>query len=110
MIDYSLFRPVKVCGIGCIIFTIFGLIFFYNTLTNPETGQDIKYFITIISAWHLFTGLGILMQKMWGYYLMKFYLYVMCLAVPIGTYYALRGLRYLKENEIKKFFDKSISI
>jgi hypothetical protein len=110
MIDYSLFRPVKVCGIGFIVFTILSLVFFYNTLTNPETSQGTKYFIIIICIWHLFTGLGILMQKMWGYYLMKFYLYVMCIGVPICTYFALKGLRYLRENEIKKFFDKSISI
>jgi len=100
MIDYSLFRPVKVCRVGCIIFTIIALIFHYDTLTNPEANQSFKYFVTIINVWHLFTGIGILMQKMWGYYLMKFYLYVMLLAVPIGTYFSLRCLRYLRENEI----------
>jgi len=47
---------------------------------------------------------------MWGYYLMKIYLFILLLGVPIGTYLALKALRYLKENEIKKFFGKSITI
>lgn len=109
MIDYSLFKPVRFAGSFCIIFTIFGILFHYNTLTNPEVDSSFKYFVTIVSIFHLSVGLGILLQKIWGYYLMKLYLFILLLGVPIGTYLALKALLYLKENEIKMFFDKSIT-
>jgi len=104
MIDYSHFKPVRFAGSFCIIITIIGIIFHYNTLTNHEVDSSFKYFVTIVSIFSLFVGLGILLQKMWGYYLMKLYLFIFLLGVPIGTYLALKALRYLKENEIKKFF------
>jgi hypothetical protein len=62
-----------------------------------------------MSAWHYFMGVGILARRMWGYFLMKLYLHIMLLGFPVGTYLALRALKYLRENQIIEFFGKGVS-
>jgi hypothetical protein len=50
-----------------------------------------------------------LARRMWGYFLMKLYLHIMLLGFPVGTYLALRALKYLRENQIIEFFGKGVS-
>jgi hypothetical protein len=61
-------------------------------------------FLSIMAVWHLVSGLGILFRKMWGFKLMKVYLYTMYLGIPLGTLLARKILSYIKENDIKLFF------
>ncbi len=104
MIENKFFRPVRISGIALIIAGICGALLQISLLNDPEFDKAFNIFVTTISVWHLITGLGVLSQKYWGYILLKFYLYFMLLGVPIGTYYGLKALRYLKEKEIVKFY------
>jgi hypothetical protein len=109
MIEYDIFRPVRISGIALIIAGVCGALLQISLLNDPEFDNSFNIFVTTMSVWHLITGLGVLSQKYWGYILLKFYLYFMLLVVPIGTYYGLKALRYLKENEVSKFYSgKSI--
>jgi hypothetical protein len=100
LLDFNKFRPVRTGGILLITVGVAGLLFHFEHLTDPR----FKFFILVTTSWHLITGLGIILQKMWGYYLLKLYLYVLLLAIPVGTYIAWQSLRYLRDNEIERFF------
>jgi len=56
------------------------------------------------AIWYLITGIGILTRKKWGYYLLKIFLYVLLIAFPIGTLIGYKSLKYMKRNNIQKFF------
>lgn len=100
LLDLDKFRPVRIGGLLLIMIGVAGLLFHFEHLTDPS----FRSFILVATGWHLITGLGIILQKMWGYYLLKVYLYVLLLAIPIGTYIAWQSLRYLRDNEIERFF------
>ncbi len=107
--DYSLFRPVKTAGIFLILFSVvIGAAHVFGFFKDPDFDKSFDIFFLIIFIWHLSTGLGILSQKMWGYYLLKFFLYIMVLSFPIGTYFGVKSLRYLRENNIKSFFSETV--
>lgn len=63
-----------------------------------------NYFGISMLIWYLITGIGILMRKMWGYYLFKLFLYVLLLGFPIMTYISYKSLQYTKKNNIKVLF------
>jgi len=104
ILDYKRFRSIKTLGI---ILLLIGVLGFFALITNwyeAEFYDAAIVFILVMSAWHLITGLGILVRKKWGFALMKFYLYVLLLGNPVGTLLAKRILGYIKENEIEFFF------
>lgn len=55
-------------------------------------------------------GLGLTLRKIWGYYLFVVFLYLSYPGFPIGTLIAYKGLKYIKENDIKSFFNNSLQI
>ena len=63
-----------------------------------------KIFVLVISIYYLATGIGILFRKLWGYYLLKSFLYDLFLGFPIGTFIALKSLKFMKDNSIKEEF------
>jgi len=97
-------KPVRFAGTFCIIITLLGLIFQSYALPKSDFDISFKYIVAIVSAFHLLVGFGVLSQKIWGYYLMKIYLYIILLGVPIGTLLSLKALNYLRENEVKQYY------
>ena len=104
LLDDAIFRPVKIPGILFVAIAILGSAFHAGSLREPE----FRCFIIFMTAWHLSTGLGILFRKIWGFYLLKSYLYFLLLGFPIGTWIAVKSLRYIKEKEIVRFFKSRI--
>ena len=70
----------------------------------PQFDVAFDIFAWVNIVWYLLMGLGILQQKIWGYYMLKVYLYLLAVGFPIGTYIGLKSLKYLKERNIKDFF------
>ena len=52
----------------------------------------------------LFTGVGVLLRKRWGYYLLKALLYVILLGFPIGTLVSWLALRYIRNQQLREQF------
>lgn len=73
-------------------------------LNDPDLSTYFKIFGVVISLWHLLGGIGVLLQKSWGLYVFKSYLYVLLLGIPIGTFIASKTLKYIKSNELDKLF------
>ncbi len=82
---------------GC-LYTLYVISF------NDSLSVFMGYSGTAITIWYLVTGIGILARKLWGYYLLKTFLWIMFLAFPIGTFISFKSLKFMKRNSIKKVF------
>lgn len=68
-----------------------------------------SYYIEIgTSIFSLVAGIGILIRRKWGYYLLKFVLYILFPSFPIGTYISWSSLKYMKKNNVKELYQKWI--
>jgi len=104
ILDYERFRPIQTFGIILMCIGIFGCLTVITQWSNPEIFRSAWIFVLTMTIWHLLTGVGILLKKGWGFYLLKFYVYALYLAVPIGTLLAKRMLEYIRVNDIQRFF------
>jgi hypothetical protein len=100
LLDYDKFRPVQAGGVLLVGLGVVGFLFYFEYLTESR----FSWFILVMPAWHLITGLGVVLQKTWGYYLLKVLFVTLLLAVPVGTYIAWKSLMYIREHNIENFF------
>lgn len=102
-------RFTKVYGYVLISFFIITVASLYIYLSAELSPIHHRYIGIVIAIWYLVTGIGILSMRRWGYYLFKFFLYILFLAFPIGTIISYRSLKYIKDNNIRDlYFFKSI--
>jgi hypothetical protein len=76
MLEDDILRPIKIFGTVLFVIGFFGIIFDFIYLNDPEVSTGFKIFGVIISMWHLLGGIGILLKKIWGFYIFKSYLHV----------------------------------
>jgi hypothetical protein len=65
---------------------------------------DFALFLIIMIIVHLLVGAGILSRKHWGFIIFKGYLYLLLLAIPIGTYISHKTLCYLKQDDVANLY------
>lgn len=107
-------RLLKRIGVILIGLAVVGFLFFGNIWLDPKSeayifGQDPPsetaiWFVTIINAIYLIAGTGILRFTKWGYFLLKFLLYTLVVAFPVGTIISYKILTYMKKHQAKKYF------
>ena len=102
--DYNKYKPLMTFGLLLAIAGIIGFFMGIVILRESNMNSDMAYFAFIMSIWHFSTGLGVIIKKPWGYYLLKIYLYFMLIGIPIGTMISMKILKYIKDNEIKDYF------
>ena len=108
--NYDRFKPIRTFGY---VLTVAGCLIAFLTAVN---WYDLRFdfgfrvFAIFMTTWHLLTGFGIILRKFWDFYLMKYYLYILFLVVPIGTLIANKILNYIRDNEIRTFFIKESTI
>ncbi len=98
------FKPILIFAFVLIASSIIGVVMFIDLINDPSFDKDFSIFLFVMVAWHILTGIGIVVQRFWGLVLFKFYLYVLYIGFPIGTYIARKTLRYMRENKIEKYF------
>jgi hypothetical protein len=101
-------RFLKTYGIVLICFSIFGSyplvsLYFMEDRSDIAVHKFVTFFV-LTGVWYLATGIGILLRSKWGYFLFKFFLYILLLGFPIGTFIAYKSLKYIKRNDIKTLF------
>jgi hypothetical protein len=95
---------LKIYGYSLIVLAFLSYLCIFNVSYDIRFSHFLFYGGIIIATWYLITGVGILIKKKWGYYLFKFFLYVLLVSFPIGTIISYLSLQYMKRNDIKKFF------
>lgn len=105
MTTIDFLKPIRVFGyfflsVGCI-----SVITHFLSLSETNYTYGFRVFVLSVGLFHFLIGLGILLRKRWGFYGFKCYLYLLYIAVPIGTYIAVRTLEYLRRYDIKQSFN-----
>jgi hypothetical protein len=103
-LELKKYRPIKFFGFVLIIVGSFGFVELVSEFYQPRFDLLGVVFLFVLAPIHFFTGIGVILKKKWGYPLLKLYLYLLLLAVPLGTLLAIKILRYIKDNEIEYFF------
>jgi len=110
MLDYNLFKPIRNFGLLIIILGTAGLACLFTFSNDSDFYFAGKIFIGIVSFFHLFIGYNIISRNKMGFACLKLYLYLMYPSFPLGYFYAKKAFEYIKTNNIKKFYDKTIMI
>jgi hypothetical protein len=106
-------RPIRIFGAALILFSLVGTWVFFSPLSPAyfftffAEISDPGWMLAFIlgnTLFYLLTGLGVIVQKKWGYWFLKLWLYMLFLAFPIGTVISYMFLRYIKKHEIKRYF------
>jgi hypothetical protein len=100
----SKMKFIRTFGIALIVFSILSTLALFISASMTGVPAYSNYFGISITAWYLSTGIGIIAQRKWGYFLFKFFLYVLLLAFPVGTYVSYKALRYMNKNDISAMF------
>jgi len=104
MIDHNILKPLITFGMVLIVSSFLGLVMFYVLVNDPKYDSSFSYFIAFMVVVHFFVGLGVVLKKSWGLALFKCYLYILLLGFPIGTYIAIKTLKYIKHYHVHKYF------
>ena len=99
-------RFIKACGYIFISLSAGCLYTIYCIYSMGKVSIDTYYFGIGVSLFYLVSGIGILMRKKWGYYILKLFLFLFIINFPIGTIIAYKSLSYMKKKNIKQFFMK----
>lgn len=100
----EILKPIMMFGYFFIGLGIAGFFMHFAALNDIRYTYGFEFFVILTSFLHIFIGLGVILKKMWGFYSLKFYLYFLYLAIPIGTYVAIKTLKYIKTYSIEKYF------
>lgn len=95
---------VRTMGYLFAVFFLITLWFYYLTVHLPESPPWMGNFIAVHLVFYLVGSLGLFSRRLLGYYALKVFLYALLLAFPIGTYIAIRTLRYMKRENIRSLF------
>lgn len=98
------YRLLKIYGVYFIICAFACALLHIAALSKPYYTIEFQLFVLLMGLLHFFVGIGIFYKKKWGYYLFKLYLYLLYLAIPIGTYISLKTLKYIEKYNIRKYF------
>lgn len=100
----NILKPIKFFSGILIISSFIGIFMFFSLQTDPEFDSSFKIFLIGMIIFHFITGVGLLIQKFWGFYLFKLFLFIWLLGVPIGTFISYKTLQYIKRHDLEKFF------
>ena len=78
----------------------------YSLLEDADIEKNVNFLLFIIISIfiHSFVGISILSKRRWGLFVFKLYLYLMLLAIPIGTYISKKFFEYIENNNIEDLY------
>lgn len=106
-------RPIRAFGVVLMALGIVGTIFFLFLTTpapffNPTSSsfhERLAFYLTAsVLIFYFSAGLGVVLLKKWGYYMLKFFLYILFLALPLGPIISYLSLRYMRRHHINRYF------
>jgi len=93
---------------GIMMIVSAGICTYFAVPFATEFPERVEYFGIGTAVWNLVAGIGILFRRKWGYYLLKFVVYILFLSFPIGTVISYSSLKYMKKNNVKELYQKWI--
>ena len=106
MVQIDILKPIKIFSYCVIMMGVVGILMHFFLQQDDRYAIEFMYFTLMVSFFHFFVGAGIILRHYWSYYLFKLYLYLLLIGFPIGTYIAIKMLKYIDKYDVKKFFRK----
>ncbi len=100
----NVLQPVMIFGYCLILMSIIILLAHFSSPERASFHMEFRYFAIAISSFHFFIGFGVILRKKWGYYFFRFYLYLLSIGFPIGTFIGIKMLKYIDQHDVKRFF------
>lgn len=110
MLELERFKPVRNLGLALILIGVLGIVCHVLNSRDPEYIIGFQIFVLVVSAFHLLIGFSIVSRSRHGFTCLKLYLYLLYPGFPLGYFYAKRMFEYIEENQIERFFGKSIKL
>jgi len=105
---------IKMIGVVWPTLALYGGYLFWTTFLSEGSPSFVgagtptsKLFVFAATFWILFNilvAIGMLFHRRWGFILVRAYLYIMLLGIPIGTAIAILLLSYIKRQELRGYF------
>lgn len=97
-------QPIKYFAYILISSSFFGVLLLYDLSRKDDFDLHFSIFVAASMLLHISVGFAVLSLKKWGLMVFKIYLYVLFLAVPIGTYISYKTLKYIESNNISEYY------
>ena len=104
MSNIDMYRPIKFFGYFFIASGIAVFLLYISSLRDIGFKPVLLFVIIVISISQVILGFGVVLKRLWGFYLLKFVLNCLYVAFPLGTLIAHRTLKYIDEYNIIKYF------
>jgi len=104
MTNLDLLKPIRMFGYFFIMIGAAGLLIHFLALGDVRYTAGFKAFVLVVSFLHILVGSGVILRRIWGFYALKLYLYSLYLAIPIGTYVAIKTFKYIRTYNIEQYF------
>jgi len=98
-------KPIIFFGYCLVFIALLIIPKYYFSRNSANYIADFFSFEIIVSLFHLIVGVGVILKLRYGYYSLKIYLYILSVGFPIGTYIAIKTLKYIEKNRIKDYFE-----
>jgi len=97
-------QPIKYFAYILISSSFFGVWLLYDL--SRQDGFDLHFsiFVAVSMLVHISVGFAVLSLKKWGLVVFKCYLYVLFLAIPVGTYISYKTLNYIESNNLSDYY------
>ena len=111
VLSHSVFKPIRLVGMLFVISSAIGIIMIIGLARDTAFDTSFSVFLAVAVAWYFVSGVGILIQRPWGYFVLMLNVYLLMLGFPVGTYYGIKAKRYIEAHKINLFFEEnSISL
>ncbi len=100
----DLLKPITHFGVFFVTLGCAGVILHLFALGDVRYTAGFKAFVVVGSLLHVLIGVGVFLRTSWAFCALKFYLYLLYLVVPIGTYIAIKTLKYIENHDVKSLF------
>jgi len=100
----SRIRFLRIYAFVLVALAVLGLWVLHIASRSGRLSSLHDYCVMGVLVYYLVTAVGLLRRNIWGYYLFKFFLYLLIISFPIGTFIAYKSLRYMRESDVKSLF------
>ena len=104
MVSKDILKPIRIFSYCFLLVGFIGLAMHFTLKSDIRYTFEFKCFLLISTFFHVVIGIGLAYKKKWGFYFLKFYLYMLYLAIPIGTYISIKMFKYIQKHQIEKAF------
>lgn len=104
MILLNIYYPIAFMGYFLIVISFVGFITPFSLLIDVKYWLIVFSFYYLVSFFHLYIGIGLILKKKWVLPIFNLYLIILYICFPVGTIISVKISDYIKKNNIENLF------